>query len=169
MAATIESVNAPSSTGGYLNLYSNGGAPGTSTTGTDTAGVNGTVWIGAINIPRETNITGISFLVGATGVTDKVIVMLFNSAGALVANSAVAGTQIGTAATMQRVPFTAQYGAAPGLYFVGVQTNGNTSTIRTQVFGDHPTASISQTFGTPVAITPPSTFTTNYAPYCMLY
>ena len=169
MAAIIESANAPSSVGGYLNIYAMGGIPISTTTGTDTSGVNGTVWINSINIPRETNITGISFLIGATGVTDKVIVMLFNSAGTLLANSAVAGTQISTAATMQHVPFTAAYGAAPGKYFVGVQTNGNTSTIRTQVFGDHPTASISQTFGTPVDIAAPTTFTTNYGPYCMLY
>jgi hypothetical protein len=151
------------------NAYAHG-APATATTGTDTAGINGTVWVCAINIPCNMTITGLSFLIGSVGGTDKAIAMLFDSAGNLLANSAVAGVTVGTAANMQRLPFTTPYSAnGPGQYFVGIQYNGATAKIRTQAFGDHPTASIAQTFGTPVAITPPTTFTASYAPYCMTY
>lgn len=152
------------------HFYAGGANPATSTSGTDTAGINGQVFISEIFIPANFTATGISFLIGSVGGTDKAIVMLFDSAGVLLANSAVAGVTVSTTATMQRLPFTATYAiTGPGKYFIGVQYNGNTAKLRTQAFGDVDVASISQVFGTPVAIAAPSTFTASVGPIAMIY
>lgn len=145
--------------------------PATTTTGTDTAAVNGTFWIGEVFVPANATVTGASYLLGSVGGTDKVVVALWSSAGALLANSAVdSSVTAGTTATFQRVPFTATYAATgPAKYFIGVQFNGSTAKLRTQAFGDCDSTSIAQTFNTPVAITVPTTFTASKAPIAMLY
>jgi len=154
----------------WKHQYAGGITPIATTSGTDTAGINGTVFISEIFVPANMTLTGLSFLIGTVGGTDKAIAMLFSSAGALLANSALAGVTVSTAATFQRLPFTATYAAiGPGKYYVGVQYNGATAKIRTQPAGDHDAVSISQTFGTPVAITAPSTFTASTGPISMLY
>lgn len=154
----------------FTHVYSGAGAPGTTTTGTDTAGINGTVWISELDLDTNVTITGLSYLIGSVGGTDKAIVFLFDSAGNVLANSALAGTTVGTTATMQRIPFTAPFAAkGPGLYFVGVQTNGTTAKVRTATFGDKSTTSVAQVFGTPAAITPPTTFTASVGPIVMTY
>ena len=146
------------------------GAPAAQTSGTDTAGVANKIWMTEVRIERNTLLTGLSYLIGATGTTDSVIVLLFDSNGVLLANSAVAGVTVGSPAVWQRVPFTAAYSCAPGMYFAGVQTNGTHATIRTQAGGDHNTGvDTTQTFGTPVATTVPATFTANVGPYVMTY
>jgi hypothetical protein len=170
--ALYESKNGPGSQSvtAITNIYTPGGCPATNTTGTDTAGIIGTVWVSAINIPAPITVTGISYLIGSVGGTDKAIVFVFDSAGNVLATSALAGTTVGTTATMQRIALNAPLPLnAPGLYFIGVQTNGTTARIRTQAFGDYPVASISQTFGTPVAITVPTTFTASYGPIASTY
>lgn len=150
--------------------YGGTGAPATATTGTDTAGINGTVFVTELFVPTNCTVTGISYLIGSVGGTDKAIALLFNSAGAVLATSAVAGTTVGTTATMQHLDFITPYAAiGPGLYFVGVQYNGNTAKIRTGVFGDKATTSAAQTFGTPASITAPTTFTTALGPIVMTY
>jgi hypothetical protein len=153
------------------HFYAGGVAPAATTSGTDTAGINGTLFISEVFIPCNATLTGISFLLGSVGGTDKVVVALFDSTGAIVANSALdASVTAGTTATFQRVPFTATYAAkGPAKYYIGVQTNGNTAKIRTQAFGDHETVSISQTFDTLVAISPPTTFTASVGPIAMTY
>lgn len=152
------------------HFYAGYAVPAIATTGTDTAGVNGTVFVSEVFVPANFTATGISFLIGSVGGTNNAIVMLFNSAGALLANSALAGVTVGTLATFQRIPFTAAFGVTgPGKYFIGVQFNGATAKLRTQTFGDSDTTSVAQTFGTPVAITAPSTFTASVGPIAMLY
>lgn len=155
----------------FKHVYAGGMAPIAATTGTDTAGINGTLWISEIFIPANMTITGVSYLIGSVGGTDKVIVALFNSAGAIVANSILdTSVTVGTTATFQRVPFTATYAAiGPGKYFVAVQYNGATAKIRTQAGGDANTTSIAQTFATLVAITVPTTWTISTGPIAMLY
>lgn len=152
-----------------VHVYSTGGLAATTTTGTDTAGVAGQLFVGEIRVQQNTLLTGLSFLIGSVGGTDKAIVQLLDSTGVVLATSALAGTTVGTAATMQRIAFVTAYKAAPGLYYVAVQYNGTTAKIRTQVFGDHNAGIVAQTFGTPVTITPPSTFTTATAPFVMTY
>jgi len=145
--------------------------PSATTSGTDTTPTANRVYTTAIFIPANMTLTGLSYLIGSVGGTDLAIAMLFNSEGVLVANSAVAGATVGTTATMQHLAFTAPYAAkGPALYFAGIQVNGTTCRLRTQVFGDHPTAIFAQTWATPVSMTSvPTTFTTAYGPIVMTY
>ena len=144
--------------------------PAASTSGTDTTPADGRTYVTAIMLPANVTITGISYLIGTVGGTDKAIAILFSAAGAVLAYSALAGVTVGTTATMQQLPFTAAYTApGPGQYFVGIVMNGTTARIRTQIFGDHPAGYFDQTFGAPVAITPPTTFTTARSPIVMTY
>lgn len=80
-----------------------------------------------VNITQPRLITGINVLVGTTGGTDTWCVGLYNSAGVLVASSALAGATAGTAGTWQQFAFTAPYAAAPGVYLIAVQSNGTTA------------------------------------------
>lgn len=145
------------------------------TSGTDTACTNGTVYVGSIFVPLSCTVTGIQYLVGSVGGTDKVITSLYDSAGNLLANSATAGTTVGTTAQIQQVAFTSALSlAAPGLFWVGLTFNGTTAKFRSipaycqtgnGVLGN----GLSQTFGTPAAITPPTTFTADKVPVASLY
>jgi hypothetical protein len=83
--------------------------PIAATSGTDTACTNGTGYVGSILIPAACTITGIGYLVGSVGGTNSVVVSLHDSAGTLLANSAAAGTLVGTAAQVQQVAFTTPY------------------------------------------------------------
>lgn len=139
------------------------------TSGTDTAGIAGQLWISELRINANILITGLSFLIGSVGGTDKVIVQLYDSNGNILATSALAGATVGTAATFQRVALITPYKAGPGLYYVAVQYNGVTAKLRTVAAGDHNAGVVSQTFGTPVAIAVPTTFTAASAPYLMTY
>lgn len=104
----------------------------TATSGTDTSCDNGGIWAASVFIPANCTLTGIQYLVGSTGGTDSVVVGLYNNAGTLVANSALAGATVGTAAQVQQVAFTATYAAVgPARYFVAVQFNGTTAKLRT--------------------------------------
>jgi hypothetical protein len=150
--------------------YSLGGPPATLTSGTDTTGIAQAIWVTEHQIEKNTLITGISYLIGTVGGTDKAIAILYSSTGAVLATSALAGTTVGTLATFQRLAFVTPFQAGPGLYYIGIQTNGTTAHIRTQAGGDHNTGEITgQTFGTPTAITVPTTFTTANGPYVMTY
>jgi len=152
------------------HIYAGEFVPQTTTTGTDTAGVATQIWVGELRIGSNTLLTGLSYLIGSVGGTDKAIAILYDSAGNVLANSALAGTTVGTTATMQRLPFVTAYAAGPGLYYVGISTNGTTAKLRTQAFGDTNAGVITgQTFGTLAAITPPSTFTASQAPVVMTY
>lgn len=153
------------------HFYAGDAEPSTSTTGTDTTPVNGTVWVSELFVPANCTATGISYLIGSVGGTDKVNVSLYNSAGVLLANSAVdSSVTVGTTATMQRVPFTSTYAVTgPAKYFIGVQINGTTSRLRTQAFGDVDVTSVAGTFNTLPALTPPTTFTASKGPIAMLY
>jgi hypothetical protein len=146
----------------------------TATSGTDTACANGTINVGSIRIPANCTITGIGYLVGSVGGTDKVVVSLHDSTGAVVANSATAGTTVGTAAQTQQVAFTGTYAAkGPATYWIGLTFNGTTAKFRTVpafcsagVMGN---GGLAQTFGTPAAFTPPTTFTADKVPVAYLY
>jgi hypothetical protein len=154
-----------------VHFYSGCGfVPATLTTGTSTAGVATTIFVNELVIPANIPITGIAILLGTVGGTNSIIVTLYDTNGNVLATSALAGTLAGTASTFQRIPFITQYLAGPGRYFIGVQINGTTATISTQAAGNHYAGTITaQTFGTPVAITPPSSFTAGTGPIAMSY
>ncbi|HEX4275826.1 MAG TPA: hypothetical protein VHZ74_10745 [Bryobacteraceae bacterium] len=159
-----------SATSGTHN-YAAGFVPAATTTGTDTAGIATKIWVSEVFIPTNETLTGISYLIGSVGGTDKVVVFLFDSGGAVLATSALdSSVTVGTTATFQRVPFTATYAAkGPGLYYLGVATNGTTAKLRTQPFGDTNAANFTWVFNTPAAITPPTTFTASTGPIALTY
>ena len=144
------------------------------TNGNDNACTNGTVYVGSVFVPANMSIVGIQYLIGSVGGTTLAIASLYKADGTLVANSATAGTTVGTTATIQQLAFTAPYAAVgPAWFFVGLTFNGTTAKFRTVpanmningVIGN----SLSQTFGTPASITPPTTFTLNTVPVASLY
>ena len=147
--------------------------PIAATSGTDSACTNGTAYCGSVFLGANATITGVEYLIGSVGGTDKVIVSLHDKTGALLANSALAGVTVGTAANTQQVPFTATYAAVgPAWYFVAVTFNGTTAKFRTVpafchggVIGN----SVTQTFGTAATFTAPTTFTADKVPVANLY
>lgn len=149
--------------------------PIAATSGTDTACSNGTAYVGSVFIPANMSVVGIQYLIGSVGGTNKVVVSLHSSTGALLANSALAGVTVGTAANLQQIPFTAPYAAVgPGWYFVGLTFDGNTAKFRSVpafcnagsgVIGN----GVTQTFGTAASFTAPTTFTADKVPVASLY
>lgn len=149
--------------------------PIAATSGTDTTPASGTQFVTSIFLPWNMTITGISYLIGSVGGTDRVYAALYDSSGALLANSTLAssGTVVGTAANVQALALTTAYAAKGGRrYFIGISMNGNNARLRTVpahtqagLFGGQ----VSQTHGTVAAITAPSTFTADKAPVVFVY
>lgn len=150
--------------------------PVTATSGTDTACSNGTAYVGSVFLPTNKTITGIQYLVGSVGGTTKVVVSLHNYAtGAVIKNSATAGTTVGTAAQLQQVAFTSTYAATgPSHYWIALTFDSTNAKFRSVpaytnagsgVLGD----GVTQTFGTPATFTPPTTFVADKVPVASLY
>lgn len=141
------------------------------TAGTDTACTNGTIYFSALYLPVQKVLTGAFYLIGSVGGTDKVIVSLHDKDGAVLANSATAGTTVGTAANVQSVAFAATYTAPAGLYYVGCTFNGTTAKFRSYpIPGSKGYAgSAAQTFGTVAAFTPGLDFTADKGPISGVY
>lgn len=147
--------------------------PIAATSGTDTACTNGTGHCGSIFVPGNVTITGVEYLIGSVGGTDKVIASLHDSAGVLLANSALAGATVGTAANTQQVAFTSTYAAVgPATYYICLTFNGTTAKFRSVpafcqggVMGN----SVTQTFGTAATFTAPTTFTADKVPVMWIY
>lgn len=178
VSTTLGVTGATTLTGGIV-----GGTPyncgtwtvNTATSGTDTACSNGTAYVGTVRIPANCTVTGIQYLVGSVGGTDSVVASLHSAAGAVLANSALAGATVGTAAQVQQVAFTSPYAAVgPQTVFVALTFNGNTAKFRSVpaycnagngVIGN----GVTQTFGTAASFTPPTTFTADKVPVASLY
>lgn len=173
LANTIRHDQLQAMTGNYRVPVLSGSHGTLSSLGTDTAGVNGTVWFSSIFVPFVATFTGIGVLNGGTVATDKIIVSLYDSSGALLANSALAGTSMATINVFQETAFTATYTTLrPGRFWIGVQTNGanaNIRTIATATWIDVLTTNVAGTFGTLPALTPPTTFTAGKGPIAYLY
>lgn len=149
----------------YVNIS---GSLGTlSSLGTNTTMTADAVYYSDIFIPETAKVlTGIGVLNGATVGTDKAFVCLFDSAGNLVANSAVTtgGALTAGANAFQQYAFTATYTIKkPGRYWLGYQQNGTTATMRTiaaATWVDVLTGTVAGVTATaPTSITPPTTFT----------
>lgn len=145
---------------------------------TSVTDVNGTIWFSQISIPYNATLSGACVLNGATVGTDKWIVALYDSTGALVASSPVAGTTTATASKYQCIAFTVPSGsipvAGPQTYFVALQGNGTTDNFQAYATGGAPTnygtQSQTGTFGTLAAMTTPTTtFTTAKGPLMYVY
>ena len=124
-------------------------------------------------VPYVQTWTGAGVLNGTTVGTSKYIVAVWGSNGTLLANSAVAGTTSSGASTMQNIAFTSPITLLPGRYFLGVQMDVATDTIRhvLSANGAVPTTGTQAgTFGTTANITTvPTTFTTAVGPIMQLY
>lgn len=147
----------------------------TLTDGTDTTpSATARTWA-RVFVPHNCTLTGIGYLIGSVGGTDKVIVELKDSAGVSLANSATAGTTVGTTATMQKVAFTATVAVAgPAYYFIAATFNGTTARFRTipaatMEANTQITGTATSVFGTIAAITPGTTFTADKGPIAFTY
>jgi hypothetical protein len=151
---------------------------GTAYTSLNTSGTTlaaTTMYCTEIQMPFSKYLTGLEVLNGTTVGTDNHLVVLYDSTGNLIANSAVAGVVAATASEYQKIAFTTPYYlVGPAQYFGCLQTNGTTATVRmlvTAVQDNYLTKGVTgQTFGTiPSTITVPTTFTTAVGPYLALY
>ena len=147
----------------------------TLTDGTDTAFSTTLHFITRVFVPHNCTLTGIGYLIGSVGGTDKVIVELKDSAGVSLANSSTSGVTVGTAATMQSVPFTATIDVAgPAYYLLVVSANGATAKLRTIPAATMEASttiagSVTSTALTVAAVTPPTTFTADKGPIAFTY
>ena len=119
--------------------------------------VAGTVYFAALYIPVNYTGTGIGYVIGSVGGTDKAIAALYSSAGVAVAWSALAGTTVGTADTVQQLPFTATYAVVgPGLYYASISLDGTTARLAASAAIGR-AGSATGAFATLDDITPPTT------------
>jgi len=157
-------------------------------TGLETNGVAQTAFknnLTEIFVPHWNTWTGVGVLNGTTVGTDKVVAWLFNTNGYLVSYSAIAGTTTSGASTFQKLPFNETVTLTPGRYFIGVQMDTGTDTVRhvvsamgaeprcssltaTASFAASLTAYLASTATVP-SITVPTTYTTALAPIVQLY
>lgn len=151
---------------------------GTALTALETAGTapsaNTQIYCTELDVPFNMFLSGIGILNGTTVGTDKHWVILYDAAGAVLANSAAAGVTTAGASTYQKHSFvTPYYVVGPARYFACAGTNGTTDTIRHAATGTNDNilggAVTGQVFGTAAAITVPTTFTTVKAPYFMVF
>lgn len=153
----------------YFNATGNLGT--LASLGTNTTMSADATYYSDLFIPEHGKVlTGIGVLNGATVGTDKAFVCLFDSAGVLLANSAVTGGGALTAGAniFQQYAFTATYTILkPGRYWLGYQQNGTTATMRTIATATWVDVLASSAAGVnataPTSITPPTTFTADKA------
>lgn len=127
-----------------------------------------------MRIPHNETITGIAVLNAATCGTNKWIVALFDDTGAILANSALAGTLCSGASAYQKIAFTGTYAAkGPKTYWIALYADGATDryySIPTTGQGVGLAGSVTgQTFGTIAALTLPTTFTADKGPVAYVY
>jgi hypothetical protein len=144
------------------------------TTGTDTTPVIGTQYVTSLYVPERFTITNVNWLIGSVGGTDRVYAVVYNSAGTVLRTTVLTsgGTVVGTTATIQSLALTTPLIVnGPQRIFVGISINGTTARIRTVaahtqvgIWG----GTVAQTHGTVAAITPPTTFTANTAPFVFI-
>lgn len=151
-------------------------------TGYETSGVTQTAgqWnYSELYVPYWNTWKGAGVLNGTTVGTSLYIMALWGTNGTLIANTAVAGAVSAGASIMQNFNFvnTAQVATTiripPGRYFVGLQMNVATDTVRHVLAANGSNVicgTQAGTFGTvPNITTVSTTFTTAVAPICQLF
>lgn len=121
-------------------------------------------------------LNGVNVKMGGTGGTDLWGVGLYNSAGVLVASSNNSGVTAGVANTWFQLPFysgsaNTPFVCPPGVYYIGIQSNGTTATLGTYNAPTFPlfTGSKTGSFFNVTTITPPTTYTASLGPKVFLY
>lgn len=133
-----------------------------------------TLYCTEVQLPTNKLLTGIAILNGTTVGTDNHYVVLYDSGGNAVANSALAGAVAASASVFQPYAFTSKFFAVgPAQYFACFQSNGTTATVRMAITSINDTVltagQTGATFGTVPVLTVPTTFTTAVGPYVYLY
>jgi hypothetical protein len=173
---TMDIVTPVTGKGRYCCLEGNLGT--LASLGTSAVATANATYVSPVFIRHPMLITGIGMLNGATAATDRLIYSLWSAAGAPLANStlASAGTVAANANVFQEIAFTATYQVTkPGLYWIGWQANGTTTTRRSiaaATWIDLWTLSAGTAGGAgtlPASITPPTTFTADTGPIGYVY
>lgn len=150
-----------------------GGVSISSTTapGSDTACTNGTFYFASVWVPCRMKVTGLGYLVGSVGGTDKVIPYLWDAAGTLIIAGDLAGTTVAATTLIQSVAFTdIVHIEGPGTYIAGVIFNGTTAKFRAHTQAHKfVSGSVAGTFGTSQNIVVPTTFTADKGPVGFIY
>lgn len=158
-------------TGNSSRLVATGASPArVSTDGNDTTPAVTEEFVSELFVNGPMYITGFANFNGSA-VAGNLNVILYDRAGAIVANtSAVGVAQSGTDA-YQRIPFSAPVQLGGGTYYVGVQCNNIAARLNTHAgIGNWGTVKrTGMVFGTFSALTPPTTFTANVGPMGSLY
>lgn len=138
------------------------------TMGTDTTPVVTEEYVAEVFVPINTLSTGVAVLNGSA-VAGNMQCALYDSNGAILTTTASTAAS-GTAA-FQQVPWAAvQNLKGPAKYFIGVQNNNTSNRLRTHPIGNFGASKkTSQTYGTFVALTVPTTFTAGVGPVADLY
>jgi hypothetical protein len=138
--------------------------------GNDTTPVVTETYLAEVFVPANMTITGIAIFNGSVA-ANSLIAVLYDSTGAVVANSALAGTAASGTDAFQRLPFTTPYAAkGPATYYVGLQANGTSYRFNSHIAGNFGASKkTAEVFGTLTTITPPTTFTTAQGPIASLY
>lgn len=154
---------------GKTRLYNIGPGNLGALTGIDTngrAGVANTMWFSDVFIPCQCILLGVGILNGTTVGTTKAIASLYNAAGTLLANSAVAtggAVTVGASAFQQRAFVSAYTVDKPGQYWIGYMPDSTTDTVRTiqaATWVDTNTGTVAGVAATATpTITPTTTFT----------
>lgn len=141
--------------------------------GTSAVMVAGTTYFSEIYLKRTMMVTGIGFLNGATVGTDQMLVALYNAAGVLLANSAVAGEISAGANAFQEIAFTLPFTLQnDGKHFLAIQCDGTTATTRRIAASTYlnRASSATGTFGTILkTITVPTTVVADMGPIGYAY
>lgn len=155
-------------TGGGINTLN-------TTSGTDTVAVVGTIYWAAVYIPVSITVTGVTYTTGATNGAGNVIGALYNSAGTLVSNSALAGTAVSASQLKQQLTFVGAGGAVaitgPGVYYIALQFSATTAKFKSfsNALESFVVGSVTGSFGTLPSITPGTTYATGVGPYASTF
>lgn len=142
--------------------------------GTNTADINGQLWITDIIVPSNMVVSAIGFLQGGTATTDNVLAAIYDAGGNRLGNSATAGVTLSGASTFaERTLLTPVQLYGPNRYYVAIQGNGTAAgaiqTIPTATFVGVLAGTLAGTFGTvPASIVVPTTFTAGAGPVVYL-
>ena len=169
-AASWKSAGQGSAAGNSPRCVATGDTPvKASADGNDSTPVVTEEYVAEILVPVPMTVTGFANFNGSVA-AGNLIAILYDSTGAKVANSALAGTTMSGTDSFQRIGFTAAVVLQPGTYYVGLQLNNTSARYNTHPVGNFGASKkTGQTFGTVTALTPPTTFTANLGPMGALY
>lgn len=142
-----------------------------STDGVDTTPSITETYVAECFVPCNMTVTGIGIFNGSAVGTDKLMAILYDATGAVVATTATAGTTAVNTDIYQAIPLTAPVSiVGPATYYVGLQCNGTTYRFNSLSRGLYGAGKITgTTFGVAAAITPPTTMVVNLGPIAQLY